>query len=141
MILCDVNIFVYAFREELPNHKIIKQWLEQKLLKETQFAYSDFIFSSFLRIVTHHKIFKTVVTLEKSLEFIAQIKKQTNSVKIEAGEQHWNIFLELCRETNAQGNLIPDAYIAALALEYNCDFFSTDNGFMKFKKLNWKNPL
>lgn len=41
----------------------------------------------------------------------------------------------------AKGNLIPDAYHAALAIEYGCQWISLDRGFSRFPRLQWRHPL
>ncbi|HSC25856.1 MAG TPA: PIN domain-containing protein [Vicinamibacterales bacterium] len=49
-----------------------------------------------------------------------------HSVSIDPGPRHWEIVTKLCRETDARGNLVADAYLAALAIESGSDWISTD---------------
>jgi predicted nucleic acid-binding protein len=51
------------------------------------------------------------------------------------------LFLNLCRKTGAVGNAIPDAYFAALAIESNCEWVTTDRGFARFSGLRWRHPF
>jgi predicted nucleic acid-binding protein len=40
-----------------------------------------------------------------------------------------------------QGNLVPDADLAALAIEHGLLLCSTDGDFGRFPELRWQNPL
>jgi hypothetical protein len=60
---------------------------------------------------------------------------------VEPGTRHWEIFERLCIECSAQGNLIPDAYLAALAIESSCEWITTDRDFGRFEGLRWRHPL
>jgi len=63
-----------------------------------------------------------------------------NCVPVAPGLRHWEIFRALCSEARARGNLVPDAYLAALAIESGCEWISTDRGFSRFKGLRWRHP-
>jgi hypothetical protein len=62
-------------------------------------------------------------------------------VTLAPGERHWDIFQRLCREVNAKGNLIPDAYLAALAIESGSEWITTDRDYARFPGLRWRHPL
>ena len=67
---------------------------------------------------------------------------ESSAVRVaRAGDRHFTIFLNLCRTVNARGNLVPDAYLAALAIEFNCDWITTDRDFARFPGLRWRHPL
>ncbi|MDX2506165.1 MAG: type II toxin-antitoxin system VapC family toxin [Gammaproteobacteria bacterium] len=141
MYLVDVNILVYAHREDVDNHDKFCYWLESVINANSDYGYSELVLSGFLRVVTHPKVFETPTPLEEAIKFVRQIKSQPNSVKIIPKERHWAIFEDLIRMTGAKGNFIPDAYHAALAIESGCQWVTTDKGFKKFKGLKTKNPL
>lgn len=141
MYLMDVNILVYAHREDVDNHEKFLYWLESVVNGNTDYGYSELVLSGFLRVVTHPKVFEIPTPIEDALKFIQQIKSQQNAVKIAPKDRHWLIFEELMRATNAKGNFIPDAYHAALAIESGCQWVTTDKGFKKFKGLKIKHPL
>lgn len=140
MLLCDVNVFVYAHREDSPNHSACLQWLEALINSDETFAVSELVLSGFLRIVTHPKVFNPPSTLENALAFVDAIRQQPNCVVVRAGERHWDIFQKLCQTANAKGNLIPDAYHAALAIESGCEWITTDRGFSRYPGLRWRTP-
>ena len=135
MTLCDVNILVYAYRDDFSEHLFYRQWLTELLNSHCSFAVSDTIFKGFLRIVTHPKIFKTPSSFEQAEEFVDVLRSHPGAVPIIPDENHWKIFTRLCRENQATGNLIPDAYIAALAIGSGCSLATADRGFKRFKGL------
>jgi toxin-antitoxin system PIN domain toxin len=135
MQLPDVNVLVYAHREDTDQHKQSLAWLETRINSDESFAISELVLSGFLRIVTHPKIFNPPSKLEDALTFIEQIRNQTNCVIVVPQERHWAIFSNLCRQANAKGNLIPDAYYAALAIETGSEWITTDQDFSQFSGL------
>jgi predicted nucleic acid-binding protein len=60
---------------------------------------------------------------------------------IRPGPRHWGLFVRLCRESGAEGDLVPDAYLAALAIEGGCELVTTDRDFARFRGLRWRHPL
>lgn len=141
MILPDVNILVYAYREELPDHESYRHWLERVIDSPSTFGMADLVLSGFLRIVTHPRVFDPPSPIDHALAFVAQIRSQPNCVSVRPGQRHWSIFENLCREVNARGNLVPDAYLAALAIESGCTWITTDRDYSRFPGLNWRHPL
>ncbi len=105
------------------------------------YAVSDVVLSSFLRIVTHPRIFRSRSDLESALSFVRMLRGQPNAVMVTPGPRHWDLFVEICRASDARGNLIPDAYLAALALETGSDLITTDRDFARFPGLRWRHPL
>jgi toxin-antitoxin system PIN domain toxin len=100
---------------------------------EVVFGVSDLVLSGFLRIVTHPRVFDPPTPLEKSLEFVEALRVQPNVLVLSSGRRHWGIFIRLCREANARGNLIPDAFLAALAIESGSEWVTTDRDFARFR--------
>lgn len=69
------------------------------------------------------------------------MRGQPNAVAIAPGGRHWQIFTRLCAEAKTRGNLVPDAYLAALAIESGSEWISTDRDYMRFPELRWRHPL
>ena len=141
MVLIDVNVLVYAYREASPEHSSCLRWLEACVNSDQPFALADIILSGFLRIATHPKIFSPPSPLAPALGFVEALRQQPNCLTASPGVRHWDIFTRLCRAVNAKGNLIPDAYIAALAIEAGCEFVTTDRAFSRFPGLRWRHPI
>ena len=137
----DVNVLVYAHRQDMQNHFKLKTWLEGVINSNSAYGYSELVLSSFLRIVTHPKIFEEPSSLKMALSFANQFRLQPNAVCVAPGNRHWDIFQNLLELTQAKGNLIPDAYHAALAIESGSEWVTTDKGFKRFKGLKFFHPL
>lgn len=140
MILPDVNVLVHAYREDSPRHVSARAWLEELVHSDRAFAVSELVLSGFLRVVTHPRVFAPPTPLEQALEFAEALRSQPNCVVVAPGERHWPIFTRLCRAGDARGNLVPDAYLAALAVESGSKLVSTDRDFARLEDLQWS-PL
>lgn len=77
----------------------------------------------------------------QSGRFADELRTLSNCVPIAPGPRHWSIFCHLCREAGAKGNLVPDAFLAALAIESGSEWITTDRGFSRFPGLRWRHPL
>lgn len=141
MVLPDVNVLVYAHREDSAHHASCRRWLESTMTGETRYAVSELVLSGFIRIVTHPKIFNAPSALEDAMTFAEQVREQPNAFLVEPGERHWMIFRRLCLEAKVRGNLVPDAYLAALAIESGCEWITTDRDFSRFSGLKWRSPV
>lgn len=140
MKLIDVNILVAAHREDTDSHSVIRPWLESQLAGATGLAVSDLVFSGFLRIVTHPKIFKIPTPMDQALEFVSDLRSRASVTIVKPGAGHWDIFVGLCTSADARGNLISDAYHAALAIEYGIEWITLDKGFSRYLGLRWSCP-
>ena len=141
MVLPDVNVLVYAHREDASQHAGCRAWVEAAINGNEAFGLSDLVLSGFLRVVTHPKVFARPSPLADALEFTEQLRTRPNGVAVAPGPRHWAIFRALCTGAGAKGNLVPDAYLAAMAIESGCEWISTDRDFSRFKGLRWRHPL
>jgi toxin-antitoxin system PIN domain toxin len=141
MILPDVNILIYAHRADAPNHAAYRQWLEDEINSDQAFGLSELVLSAFLRIVTHPRIFDPPSEMAVAMAFANQIRQRPNCVLISPSPRHWSIFTRLCAEAGVKGNLVPDAYLAALAIDSGSEWITTDRDFSRFSGLNWRHPL
>ena len=141
MVLPDVNVLVYAHREDSAQHAGCFEWVEAVINGNEAFGLSELVLSGFLRVVTHPKIFAKPSPLSDALEFTEQLRSRPNGIPVAPGPRHWDIFRALCIQAGAKGNLVPDAYLAAMAIESGCEWISTDRDFSRFKDLRWRHPL
>lgn len=141
MILLDVNVLVYAHRADAPGHAAFRQWLENTINSDQAYGLSEWVLSGFLRVVTHPKVFTPPSDLASALAFTGEVRSQPNCVLLQPGPRHWDIFVRLCQQSGARGNLIPDAYLAALAIESGSEWITTDRDFSRFPGLKWRHPL
>lgn len=121
MILPDVNVLVYAHRGDAPAHGRYARWIKDVARADAAFGLADLVLSGFIRVVTHPRVFKLPSPLEEALSFVEWLRQRPNCISVNPGPRHWGLFTSLCRRAGAKGNLVPDAYLAALAIESGSD--------------------
>ena len=141
MILCDVNVLVYAFRADADGHRDYRRWLIESLSGDESFGFSELVLSGFVRVVTHPRVFVQPSALRDAFAFTAALRDRPNAVPVTPGARHWDVFRRLCEQVGAKGNLVPDAYLAALAIEAGCEWITTDRDYSRFPALRWRHPL
>ena len=141
MIAPDVNVLLYAFREESARHREYRTWLEESLAGPERVALFEPVLSGVLRISTHPAIYRTPTPRSAAEAFIDACLAASAAVPLRAEARHWELFRELCVRADCRGNLVQDAYLAAVALEHNCTYITTDRDFAKFPRLRWQHPL
>jgi len=141
VILPDVNVLVYAHRSDADRHHEYRTWLEEAVAGPAPFGLSDLVLSGFLRVVTHPRVFRDPTPLDDALDFVRVLRDRPNRVRVAPGPRHWAIFRDLCEKARTRGNLIPDAYLAALAIEHGAEWITTDGDFRRFVGLETRHPL
>ncbi|HLS24330.1 MAG TPA: type II toxin-antitoxin system VapC family toxin [Beutenbergiaceae bacterium] len=141
MILPDVNILVYAFNTDSPHHETYRPWLGSVLTETEEFAVTDLLLSGFVRIVTNPRIFARPEPTSTALQFVAGILAAPRTRWLTSTSEVWNEFNRLCADDQGiRGNLVPDAYLAALAIAHGARLATTDRGFARFPGLQWFDP-
>ncbi|MBM4340604.1 MAG: type II toxin-antitoxin system VapC family toxin [Deltaproteobacteria bacterium] len=138
MILPDVNILVQAFRSDTPNHAVCRGWLDEVVNGDARYGMAPQVLSSVIRIVTHHKVFSVPSSLDEVFHFSNILLSQPHCIIVLPGERHWEIFNRLCLEMKIRGNLVPDAWFAALAIESGCEWVTLDRYYARFPGLRWR---
>jgi toxin-antitoxin system PIN domain toxin len=108
---------------------------------ESTYGMSDLVLSGFLRVVTNPRVFDTPMPMERALAAAEALRSRPNCVSISPSERHWEIFGRLCREAGVKGNLVPDAYLAALAIESGSEWITADRDYSRFSGLRWRHPF
>jgi toxin-antitoxin system PIN domain toxin len=107
---------------------------------EARFGMAPQVMSGMVRITTHPKVFVAPSSLDEAFRFCSVILDQPHCVIIQPGEDHWDIFKRLCMEADARGNLVPDAWFAALAIESGSEWITLDRDYSRFSGLKWRLP-
>jgi hypothetical protein len=141
VILPDVNILVHAYRTDAPRHQDYRDWLERQVNGPATFGMSELVLSGALRVLTHPRVFKTPSPTTQLIDEFARLLSQPNCMVVRPGPRHWPIFVELVTRAGARGNLVPDAYLAALAIESGSEWVTSDRDFARFPGLRWRHPL
>lgn len=141
MLLIDVNILVYAFREDAPRHEEYRGWLLETIGSGEPFGVADLVLSGFLRITTHPRIFTPASPILEALGFAeafalaAQLRLPCAWIKA-LGHFHPSV-----PGYGTTWNAIPDTFLAALAIEADAEWITADGGFPLFPDLRWRHPL
>ncbi len=141
MLLPDVNILVHAYREDAPGHPRFREWLEDLVNGDQACGMSDIVLGGFLRVVTHPAVFNPPSPIDDALAFVEDVRDQPNCVALAPGARHWEILARLCQRSGARGNLVPDAYLAALAIESGSEWITMDGDYARFPGLRWRPPF
>jgi hypothetical protein len=84
----------------------------------------------------HPRVFSRPSALDEVIGFCELLIAQPHCAVIHPGPQHCSIFVRLCKDADARGNLVPDAWFAALAVESGCDWVTTDGIMLVSPDLN-----
>lgn len=141
MILVDVNILVYAHRTGAKDHERYREWVLAMATGPEAFGLSDQVLGAFVRIVTNPKIYPDPTPLADALTFADRLRSRPNCVRVQPGPRHWELFADLCRRSGARGNLVSDAWFAALAIESGSEWITEDRDYSRFPGLRWRRPF
>ncbi len=138
MILPDVNVLLYAFRRDSDLHKVHAEWLSSIVNGNSAFGMSPQVLSSVVRIATNPRVFVRPNRPADVIAFADALLDQAHCRIVQPGARHWAIFRDLCKAANASGNLVQDAWLAALAIEHGCEWITADSDYAKFPGLHWR---
>lgn len=141
MNLLDVNVLVYAFRADAERHAEYRTWLLDVLDGEAAFAVAEHALLGMVRVSTHPKVFRSPSRVEDALAFVEALRTHPSCRVVAPTAAHWSLFAKLCHRSNAKGNLVSDAWLAALAIESGCTWITTDRDYARFPALRWRHPL
>lgn len=141
MLLPDVNVVVYAIRQDSPDHAAYRAWLSDALTGDEPVGISELALSGVIRLITNHRVFRRPSTPREAVESCRALRSAPAAVPLRPGPRHWDVFASLCTGVGARANVVPDAYHAALAIESGATLVSTDRGFARFPGLRVRHPF
>lgn len=140
-MLLDANLLLYAVDESATHHRQARTWLSETLTSGRRVAIPWPTIGAFLRISTHPRVYAqpldAAVAWAIMERWLAVESVWIPSESIKTAE----LLGQLLRSSGATGNLIPDAMLAALAIEHGLELQSADSDFARFPNLRWTNPL
>ena len=140
MILPDVNVLIYAFRKDVPQHAICRAWLDRVILDDAPFGLSPLALATVVRITTNSRSYPSPSSLDDAIGYCDDLLGQPHCQIVEPGERHWGVFKRLCVETDTRGPRVTDAWYAALAIEWGCEWITFDRDYARFPGLKWSLP-
>lgn len=141
MRLLDVNVLLYSLRDVAPDHERYRAWLLRAIEGPEPVGVADLVLSGFIRVATHPRVFDPPASTDDAFAFAFAIRDAPSAVQVVPGSRHWELFRRMCRDGGARGNLVADAYLAALAVESGSELITTDRDFARFPGLRWRHPL
>ncbi|MGB7201201.1 MAG: TA system VapC family ribonuclease toxin [Pyrinomonadaceae bacterium] len=133
MILLDANILIYAYIDELPQHKKVSKWFENLISSRVEsVAIISTVATAFLRISTNKRIFSKPSSIADATDRLDELFMSPMVEFVGPTEKHWSIYSTILREMNITGDVVMDAYIAAMAVEHGAAVASADKDFRRF---------
>ena len=140
MVLLDVNVLVTAMREDAPRHREVNAFVEALRRAPEPFGVSDLVLSGTLRVLTHPRVFVPPTPPDVARAYVAALRGTPNAVVVVPGPRHWELFVGLLEQSGTMGNLVSDAWHAALAIEHGCEWITDDSDYARFPGLRWRWP-
>jgi toxin-antitoxin system PIN domain toxin len=141
VILPDVNVLLYAFRRDAERHSECRRWLDEVVNGEPAYGIAPQTLASLVRVSTHPRIYVRPSSLKEALDFCAAVTAPDHCTVVQPGPRHWSIFAALCEKARVTGNLVQDAWFAALAIESGCEWITWDRDYARFPGLRWREPI
>lgn len=141
MLLVDVNVLIYAIREDSVDHERYRNWTTDALTGDEPVGISELVLSGVIRLLTNHRVYREPSSTAQALQACRAIRSSPAAVPLRPGPRHWAIFDSLCTDVGAKANNVPDAYHAALAIENGATWITTDRSFARFPGLRWRLPF
>lgn len=141
MRILDVNLLLYALDDTSPRHARARPWLEETLSGRQTVGLSWTVLLAFVRLSTRSAVFNAPLTSDQALDVVDGWLALPSVVVVQPGRRHASILRELLTAVGTAGNLVPDAHLAALAVEHGAELCSSDADFSRFPGVRWVDPL
>lgn len=142
MLFLDVNVCLFALRPDISEEaEGVRGWVQEALVGHEQVGLSELVLSAMVRLATNGRIFSEPTSPRDAVAFADAMLGAPAASAVRPGARHWTIFGDLTREHRLRANDVPDAYLAALAMEAGATFVTLDRGFARFEKLKRLHPL
>lgn len=140
MIFPDINILLYAHDETSPFHKPASAWWVSTL-DSKQVFFSWQTISGFLRIATNSRLWESPLTIRQAIEIVDSWLALDNTHIVGLEKKTWPLYAKTLIESQASGNLVMDAHIAAAAASCGAMVATTDRDFLRFSDVRVTEPI
>ncbi len=136
MIAVDTNVLIYAHRGETAWHEAAQARLVGLAEGRARWGLPVFCVAEFMRVVTHGRVFNPPSSLSQAAAFIENLVAAPTCEVVRPGAAFLDLLMDTARQSDARGNLMFDAQIAALCQEHGIDTVLTnDRDFGRFDGL------
>jgi hypothetical protein len=132
MYLLDVNVVLAAHRDDHPHHEFVRTWFDELVTGDDPFTVPAPVWGSFLRLATNRRVFPVPTPLDAAFAFVDAVAGQPHHLPLGPGPRHLSLLRAQCEEADARGDLVPDAVLAAIAVEHGCTVATLDRDFARF---------
>lgn len=140
-MLVDANLLLYAVDTRSPHHEVAAGWLEDVLNGDRRVGIPWQTIGAFVRIATHPRVTERPLTAERAWGYVTAWLAARPTWVPPASERTVAVLTELGTRLGVTANLVPDAQLAALAIEHGLVVLSADTDFGRFPGLRWENPI
>lgn len=140
-MIVDANVLLYAVDRSSAHHDAAVSWVESALNGLTRVGFPVQTLSAFMRLATHPRIMRNPLSASDAAAFVRAWLEPAVSWVPATGDVTWTIVETLVRRHAVTGNLLPDAVLAATAIEHGVPVVSADSDFARFDGVSWINPL
>lgn len=140
-MLIDANLLLYSADALAPEHDRAAAWLTGQLNGERRVGIPWETLTAFVRISTHPRATTRPLTPADAWRFVEDWLAVDQVWVPVPTDRHAAILGTLVRKYRVAGNLIPDAHLAAIAIEHGLEVCSADTDFARFDEIRWRNPL
>jgi len=141
MIIPDVNLLVYATDNANVHRLAAERWIEEILSGPETVGFPWQSLTGFIRLSTNPRVFDVPLAIDTSLSIVDDWLAQPNVTVAHPTHRHAAVLRDLLSPIGVGGDLVPDAHLAALAIEHGATLHSADSDFARFPALRWYNPL
>lgn len=141
MILVDANLLLYAAIREYPRHQAAAHWLEERLNGTQPLGLPWPSLLAFLRLAVNPRIHEFPPSLADAWGLVREWLDCEPTFVPVPGPRHHEILELLVLRGCQQHRHVPDAHLAALAIEHGLVLATHDRGFARFESLRWELPL
>lgn len=125
----------------MSQHSVARAWLEDRLNGPARVGLPWPSLLAFVRLVSNPRVFDRPDTIQGAWQAAEEWLDRDCVWIPQPTERHREALAPFLRETVDRPKLVPDAHLAALAVEHGLTLCSTDGDFARFPGLRWENPL
>lgn len=140
-MIVDANVLLYAVDRSSPYHAAAADWLTGALRGDRRVGLPWQTLGAFLRIATHPRVTARPLTADDAQSHVDDWLAAEPVWVPPATERTATVYGQLARRHHVTGNLVSDALLAALALEFGVEVVSADSDFARFVGVRWVNPI
>lgn len=141
MILVDANLLLYAANHGAPEHDPARTWLDDHLSGTARVGLPWPSLLAFVRLATNPLVVRTPAGMTAAWAQVQQWLSAPPAWIPLPTDRHRDLMADFCARPGMTSRLVPDAHLAALAIEHGLTLCSTDGDFARFPGLDWRNPL